>query len=155
MTKFSRHNTRSAKLTAAQVLELRQKYAAGMSQSELSREFQVTIGTIGRIVRGESWQNFQRITPPAELTDRAMQSQERMRAMLAADELTPGVARFAEEAAKLPGAVAARELDEFINPKAAEKYLGVKANGNTADDKGPAGDSGTGTLETVDPTHEG
>lgn len=53
---FNRSNTKAAKLKAEQVIELKRLYAEGWSQGRLSREFQISVGQIGRIVRGESWQ---------------------------------------------------------------------------------------------------
>jgi hypothetical protein len=56
--KFSRNHTRSAKLTATQVLDIRTKFADGATQGSLAREYGVTVGTIGRITRGETWNQF-------------------------------------------------------------------------------------------------
>lgn len=53
---FSMDNLGARKLTSEQVAEIRQHYAEGATQGALARHFKVTIGTIGRIVRGESWQ---------------------------------------------------------------------------------------------------
>jgi hypothetical protein len=44
------------KLTQQQVVEIRQLYGEGYTQGALSRHFGVSIGQVGRIVRGESWQ---------------------------------------------------------------------------------------------------
>lgn len=44
------------KLTQQQVGEIRQLYGEGYTQGALSRHFGVSIGQVGRIVRGESWQ---------------------------------------------------------------------------------------------------
>ena len=46
---------KTRKLTQLQVEEIRQWAAKGATQSSLCRHYGVTIGTIGRIVRGESW----------------------------------------------------------------------------------------------------
>jgi len=58
MSKFNSNNKRSAKLTAGKVLEMREKYVKGMSQGALAREFGVSVGQVGRIVRGEAWGEF-------------------------------------------------------------------------------------------------
>lgn len=56
--RFPMGNTKAGKLNGLQVADIRVKYhQEGWSQGRLAREFQVTIGTIGRIVRGETWQN--------------------------------------------------------------------------------------------------
>lgn len=54
--KFQLKHTRAAKLTLADVRSIRRKWGSGAwTQSALCREYGVTINTIGRIVRGESW----------------------------------------------------------------------------------------------------
>jgi len=59
MAKFHRHHTKAAKLTAEKVLEIRRLYhEENRTQASLAREFEVTDGTIGRIVRGTSWQAY-------------------------------------------------------------------------------------------------
>ena len=45
------------KLTMDQVMQIREMYGQGQTQGALSRYFGVSIGQIGRIVRGESWQS--------------------------------------------------------------------------------------------------
>jgi hypothetical protein len=50
--------TRAAKISPANAIEIREKYAQGWTQGRLSREFKLSVGQIGRIVRGESWQQF-------------------------------------------------------------------------------------------------
>lgn len=76
--KFNRGNLKSAKLTPTQVLEIRERYSLrGQSQGQLSREYQVTVGTIGRIVRGETWQQFQQIESEEEIDARIALDQVR------------------------------------------------------------------------------
>jgi len=58
MAVFSRGNVKSSKLTPTQVYEMRRRYEQGWSQGRLSREYGVSVGQIGRIVRGESWQSY-------------------------------------------------------------------------------------------------
>lgn len=65
MNKFPRFNIKASKLTPTKVFELREKYAAGASQGSLAREYQISVGQVGRIVRGESWQQY---SNPAEET---------------------------------------------------------------------------------------
>lgn len=48
-------DSKARKLTQQQVEEIRQFAAQGATQSSLCKHYGVTIGTIGRIVRGESW----------------------------------------------------------------------------------------------------
>lgn len=65
MTKLQRRNTASARLTAVQVMEIRQRYADGETQGALGREFGITAVQVGRIVRNESWQSLP-ATPPTK-----------------------------------------------------------------------------------------
>ena len=44
------------KLDWTTVTEMRENYASGMSQGMLSRKYGVSVGTVGRIMRNESWQ---------------------------------------------------------------------------------------------------
>lgn len=55
MALFQNRNTKAAKLTLAQVEEIRTLYRDGWTQSSLCGIFNVSVGTIGRIVRGEGW----------------------------------------------------------------------------------------------------
>ena len=65
--KFNQGHLKSAKLTPSQVLELRQAYVQGATQGSLARRYRVSVGTIGRIVRGESWQSYD--SPPDPLAE--------------------------------------------------------------------------------------
>lgn len=57
---FPMGNSKAGKLTRTQVIDIRVKYhQEEWSQGRLARYFGVTIGTIGRIVRGETWQTVQ------------------------------------------------------------------------------------------------
>ena len=55
MAKFQGRNSRAAKLTQAIVDRIREEYAQGDTQRELSRRYSVSAIQIGRIVRLESW----------------------------------------------------------------------------------------------------
>lgn len=67
MSKFHKGNIRARKLTASQVLEMRELYhEQAWTQSALARRYQVSVITVGRIVRGESWQSF---AMPVNATD--------------------------------------------------------------------------------------
>ena len=82
MSAFTQQNSKASKLSASEVVEIRRLYLEGMTQGALCREFGVSIVTIGRIVRGETWQKL----PVAEkpLSEGEMKaSQERVLAMLA------------------------------------------------------------------------
>lgn len=55
MTMFGRRNTKARKLTAYEVQQIRKAYEAGETQGSLARAYGMSVGQIGRIVRGESW----------------------------------------------------------------------------------------------------
>lgn len=99
MSAFTRHNSKASKLSGTEVLEIRRLYQLGtFSQGELSRQFQVSVVQIGRIVRGESWQQYQvpeRLMSEGELKESA----ERMMAR------NSGIARLQETAQEQFGKV--------------------------------------------------
>lgn len=55
MSNFATRNRGAARLSADQVIDIRTRYQGGMTQGALARMYKVSIGQIGRIVRGESW----------------------------------------------------------------------------------------------------
>jgi hypothetical protein len=76
--KFSQGNTRAAKLTGMQVMEIREKYAAGThTQGALSREYLVSISTIRNIVHGVTWQQLAGVLSDEELELRAKISEKK------------------------------------------------------------------------------
>lgn len=90
MSPFNQGNTKASKLTAVQVLDIRTKYAARThNQRQLSKLFQVSIGTISNIVHGVTWQNVTMIEPQEEKDYAAAQS-ERLLLELLQDADTPG-----------------------------------------------------------------
>lgn len=58
MSNFGKRNTKASKLTPAVVLQMRQDYEAGATQGELCRRYDISVGQVGRIVRGESWRGL-------------------------------------------------------------------------------------------------
>ncbi len=95
MTAFAARNTKASKLTATQVQEIREFYARGaISQGQLSRDYQVSIVTIGRIVRGEVWQN---LTPREPTKQELNESAQRLLAIqqeLEAKGVPAGIAKL-------------------------------------------------------------
>ena len=62
---------RSAKLTPEQVLDMRRLYAEeGWSQGRLARHFCMSVGQVGRIVRGEQWQDYPQVLTDQEIEHR-------------------------------------------------------------------------------------
>jgi hypothetical protein len=107
-------NSRAAKMTPMNILEIREKYAAGRTQGSLAREFGISVGQIGRIVRNESWQQFTPVTTEHDLRIRgAMEHQA-----LKQTEMTPEIQASAEAAlARLEGQVE-RPADPWAAAKA-------------------------------------
>lgn len=114
MSKFHQHNIpRNARLTPDKVREIRQLYEQGLTQRELGKQFGVSAVQIGRIVRGESWGQFERPLTKAELdcAERNFESAEPI-------DLPPGLLDQAGD--KLDNPIDA--VDEFLK-KRGEKPL--------------------------------
>lgn len=77
----------TAKATPALVQTIRVEYAAGASQSTLARRYQLSINTIGRMVRGETWQDLpdqpQTAGTPAEQAALKAEAAESLKRLLA------------------------------------------------------------------------
>lgn len=146
MGKFRQFNTRSAVLKPEQVLAIRQEYEEGATQRELCRKYGVSLGTIGRVVRGETWQQFQgpraeHISVVADDAPEILESQARLQAMLKGEPTAasqePSASETALErlqsdlaAAKKPDA----ELDEFLMGDASKYGFSDKPQGKTEED---------------------
>lgn len=66
---MQRGNRAAARMTPTQVLEIRERYAAGESQGALARRFGLNINTVGKIVRRESWSWLAAGATPQEASD--------------------------------------------------------------------------------------
>lgn len=108
-SQFNRNNTRSAKRSPAEIRQIRQEYADGASQASLARKWQYSIGQIGRIVRGESWQAYDNPAAGAIVLEPAA--------------AMPSDAELAASAARVFDTVLAQQMD----PKVAA-YLGIGAD---------------------------
>lgn len=154
MSKFRRFNTKSATLTPDQVYAIRQEYENGATQGELCRKYGVSINTIGRIVRGETWTQFQgprteHIHNKPPVSDEEVQaSEQRLRAALepTSQRSEEVLAKLAEAARKAPDS----QLSEFLSDKAS-RY------GFHPDSEPPASEAGdkhtTGTGGSNDASH--
>lgn len=70
--KFQNRNSKAAKLTAALVAQMRERYASSdCTQADLAREFGITVVHVGRILRGEVWQTAE-MPAPGQLQTKAM-----------------------------------------------------------------------------------
>lgn len=93
----------NAKLTPAQVREIRSQAAAGMPTRALARAFHVGSETIRRAVRGDTWGDVEQVgLPPAVLAQQAAESEARFRERLQLEGLLPvdeALARMQEDVA--------------------------------------------------------
>ena len=73
---FNQRNTAAKKLTSELVEELRTRYEGGETQGKLSRDFGISVGQVGRIVRGESWQGSMSLRAGRPPTARRLTEEE-------------------------------------------------------------------------------
>lgn len=119
MTAFHYRNTKAAKLTPGQVAEMKTLYAEGWTQSALCRKFGMSVGQVGRIVRGESWAAIRPEPTDEEIRlsqEKFMREYERMKVpareeQVLKEAMTAPSAKIAEQAAAL-GARVRSPLDE-------------------------------------------
>jgi len=92
---FERKNKMARKMTPSQVVEMRLAYSQGATQGALCTRFRVSVGTVGRIVRGESWVETaaERMPSPREQEDML----QRLMATQAAVNAAPELKGMAEE----------------------------------------------------------
>lgn len=79
--------------TPQEVMRIRTLYAEGWSQGRLAREFRRTVGTIGRIVRGETHQELPSISKEEDIAAAAAEAQKRFQEIVQKD-LTKVEERF-------------------------------------------------------------
>ena len=91
MPAFQKSNRRASKLSVPEVQEIRHLYNQGrLTQGDLSRRFGVSVIQIGRIVRGEVWQQLptlEHLMSQGELKEsaaRMLEMQEKLQAESAA-----------------------------------------------------------------------
>jgi len=120
MGKFNRGNQASVKLSNEEVLELRERYfEGGWSQGRLAREYQVSVNTVGRIVRGESRQRVPMSLPEEDHTAiqarlLAIQEEE--------DRKRLGRLEEAIQKSYTKEVKPEKDLDRLMNWEAAERY---------------------------------
>jgi hypothetical protein len=130
MGKFTHGNSKASKLTNEQVFEIREKYfreEEDYTQGRLSREYHVTVGTIGRIVNGLSRQNVP-MPRPGPTQEEIAASQAKLQAYLARDAQ--------EREDKLVGDIQkeydakvkpSKDLDGLLTPELRERAKGYGA----------------------------
>jgi len=138
MTKFQLGHKRAARITADQVLAMRERYARGETQGSLARAFHLSVGQVGRIVRGESWQEYGHIP-----TDQEIESQMALEranpAPLSQDELAHLVDVIEEKPA--PPTTHPEDYAESIRQLAAslKRKPGTSGEEEKEDDSQPKG----------------
>jgi len=105
--KFHVKNSKAAKLTASQVIEIRRLYAeSDATQGQIARDFEISAVQVGRILRGESWQQLPATMPTREEMDmsarRLYEMQEARKAMSPQERMARDVL---EEQQKHPDAM--------------------------------------------------
>jgi transcriptional regulator with XRE-family HTH domain len=111
-------------LEPGQVLEIRERYSQGETQGSLCRAFGVSIGTIGRIVRGETWNQYQgpRGEQKFNLPPASQEAIDQSLAKVLHDtEVSPE--REEELMNRLNEDKAGEALDELMAPERAKKFL--------------------------------
>jgi len=120
MTKFTRGNEAATKLSNEQVLKLRQRYfEEGWSQGRLSREYQVSINTVGRICRGES---RQKVPMPIPEEDHAAIQARLLAIQEEEDRKRLGRLEEAIQKSYTKEVKPEKDLDRLMNWEAAERY---------------------------------
>ena len=93
---FQTKNKKAKKLTAGQVAEMRQHYENGATQGALCKYYKVSVGQVGRIVRGESWAEGALDRGPS-LEEIDAMGERHLAQQQARDAASPEVARLAAE----------------------------------------------------------
>ena len=92
---FERRNKMARKMTPSQVADMRLAYSQGATQGALCSRFGVSVGTVGRIVRGESWVETAAVRMPSPREQEDML--QRLMATQAAVNAAPELRGMAEE----------------------------------------------------------
>lgn len=93
MSQFKAGNNKAMKISDSDVVNLKKDYMAGMTQSMLCAKYNISIGQVGRIVRGESRRAVQIVASEVDL----MQSANRLMALQEEMEKRKNFDKAAEE----------------------------------------------------------
>lgn len=115
MAVFQQGNKRARKLSVTEVQEIRKLYAEGYkTQGQLSREFSVSVIQIGRIVRGEVWQDIPvaaETLSPGELKDVMDRALALQKSLIAEGKIPPSPLDGGDAPGTVEGAVAKLQQD--------------------------------------------
>ena len=123
--KFRKGNIRASKLTASEVFAMREAYARGATQGELCRRYRLSVGQVGRIVRGESWSEYSNPAVEDEGPVRTAPADDDEIARLAAESLRQLQNKMAAENAPAEQFISDRkeDLEEEITAERQEQLL--------------------------------
>lgn len=102
---LNRGNPRSAKVSPDQVLNIRRLYSEGWTQGQLAREYNLSIGQVGRIVRNEAHQNLEPVSEGGRY--------RRDAAPVTDSDIQASLAKLQAELDKTPPNVD-KDLEEFL-----------------------------------------
>lgn len=103
----------NTKVNAEIVREMRRLYGEGWTQSSLSRQFQISVVQVGRIVRLESWQRLPTEYKPPSQEEMDAAARRTAATLLAAGVEVKGMERLGTEAEKNPTVKAQGELERM------------------------------------------
>jgi|SRR5215471_10362327 len=138
MAKFQLGHKRAARLTATLVMEMRERYARGETQGSLARAFHLSVGQVGRIVRGESWQEYARVPTEEEIEHKVATGQVPMPSPADLDLLARLIDKEAPaEPVQAPEdyAESIRRMAEKLRQQKAPEAREEKDSGNSAEPK--------------------
>lgn len=128
MGKFRQYKVSTSKLSPEQVFRMRELYhTEGWSQGRLAREFKMSVGQVGRIVRGESWQQY---NMPENEEAQAMHNRGLLMGRDLAAEAAESEKRFNERFAD----VAPLAQPKLAMPLSAEARERLRAYGSQVDE---------------------
>lgn len=153
VTTFRPGNRRAAKLTPNQVLEIRQRYADGETQRRLASDFGMSVGHIGRIVRGEQWADYAQVP-----TDQELESAMASGPIPTAQELAESMARL-EQLRSAPVEPEVDLLEQVLKRRGGDDPLRRLPTEETRTDEDLQRSLGTGpegtALDSKDAPREG
>lgn len=94
--KFHRLNTKSATLTPQKVLQMRKDYAQGKTQGQCAKDYGISVGQVGRIVRGEAWMQVPEVPTDGDLGLTALLDQGPIDSMTKVNETAESIRRVKE-----------------------------------------------------------
>ncbi len=116
------------KVTSEEVFEMRRKYEAyEMTQGQLARAYGISVGQVGRIVRGESWQGSSgrrvEAAPPKQDPEAFLQSLIALQGEVSTSSSLPPSPLEGGDAPSVRGGLEKLEAERVLAEAAAKKFL--------------------------------